>query len=150
MDLLHTLLYLSSLSYFSQDVLQFVNNLWITFCYVVLLIEIVGDAVELRIRIVAGLNLRTPLNHLRTIVRLNVFPLLGTDGKYVVVRHFGYPWTMGGVGAEQIAKMVLAGNFFAAQPLAVLPCAISCAWHSISGTILAGIYLKWDRMHEKK
>ena len=45
---------------------------------------------------------------------------------------------------------VLAGNFFAAQPLAVLPCAISCAWHSLSGTILAGIYLKWDRMHEKK
>ena len=44
---------------------------------------------------------------------------------------------------------VLAGNFFAAQPLAVLPCAISCAWHSISGTILAGIYLKWDKMHGK-
>lgn len=42
---------------------------------------------------------------------------------------------------------VLAGNFFAAQPLAVLPCAISCAWHSISGTILAGIYLKWDHLH---
>ena len=33
---------------------------------------------------------------------------------------------------------VLAGTFFAAQPLAVLPCAISCAWHSISGTVLAG------------
>ena len=61
-----------------------------------------------RKRIVAGLYLRTPLDHLRTIVRLDVFPLLGTDGKYVVVRHFGYPWTMGGVGAEQIAKMVLA------------------------------------------
>ena len=42
---------------------------------------------------------------------------------------------------------VLAGTFFAAQSLAVLPCAISCAWHSISGTILAGIYLKWDHMH---
>ena len=42
---------------------------------------------------------------------------------------------------------VLAGTFFAAQPLAVLPCAISCAWHSISGTILAGIYLQWDHMH---
>lgn len=42
---------------------------------------------------------------------------------------------------------VLAGTFFAAQPLAVLPCAISCAWHSISGTILAGIYLKWDHTH---
>lgn len=44
---------------------------------------------------------------------------------------------------------VLASNFFASQPLAVLPCAISCAWHSISGTILAGIYLKWDYMHGK-
>ena len=42
---------------------------------------------------------------------------------------------------------VLAGNFFASQPLAVLPCAISCAWHSISGTILAGIFLKWDQIH---
>lgn len=44
---------------------------------------------------------------------------------------------------------VLASNFFASQPLAVLPCAISCAWHSISGTILAGIYLKWDKAHGK-
>ena len=40
---------------------------------------------------------------------------------------------------------VLAGSFFAAQPLAVLPCAISCAWHSISGTILAGIFLRYDQ-----
>ena len=40
---------------------------------------------------------------------------------------------------------VLAGTFFAAQPLAVLPCAISCAWHSISGTILAGILLRFDK-----
>jgi BASS family bile acid:Na+ symporter len=45
---------------------------------------------------------------------------------------------------------VLAGNFFAAQPLAVLPCAISCAWHSISGTILAGLFLKADTRQEKK
>ncbi len=45
---------------------------------------------------------------------------------------------------------VLAGNFFAAQPLAVLPCAISCAWHSISGTILAGIFLRIDRYRAKK
>ena len=45
---------------------------------------------------------------------------------------------------------VLAGNFFAAQPLAVLPCAISCAWHSISGTILAGIFLKFDEKTENK
>lgn len=40
---------------------------------------------------------------------------------------------------------VLAATFFASQPLAVLPCAISCAWHSISGTILAGIYLARDK-----
>lgn len=41
---------------------------------------------------------------------------------------------------------VLASTFFAAQPLAILPCAISCAWHSISGTILAGIYLHFDKL----
>ncbi|MCR4583455.1 MAG: bile acid:sodium symporter family protein [Prevotella sp.] len=40
---------------------------------------------------------------------------------------------------------VLAGTFFAAQPLSVLPCAISCAWHSISGTILAGLFLKSEK-----
>ena len=43
---------------------------------------------------------------------------------------------------------VLAGTFFAAQPLALLPCAISCAWHSISGTILAGIFLRVDKRKE--
>ena len=44
----------------------------------------------------------------------------------------------------------LAANFFAAQPLAVLPCAISCVWHSVSGTILAGIYLRWDKIRKEK
>lgn len=39
----------------------------------------------------------------------------------------------------------LASVFFVAQPLAVLPCAISCAWHSISGTILAGLFLRTKR-----
>lgn len=96
------------LSYSSQDVLQLINYGRMSICYIILLIEIVGDAVELRKRIVAGLYLRTPLDHLGTIVRLDVFPLLGADGKYMVARHFGYPWTMGGVGAEQIAKMVPA------------------------------------------
>ena len=43
---------------------------------------------------------------------------------------------------------VLAGTFFAAQPLSVLPCAISCAWHSISGTILAGLFLRQDKNKE--
>ncbi|MBQ7419826.1 MAG: bile acid:sodium symporter family protein [Prevotella sp.] len=45
---------------------------------------------------------------------------------------------------------VLAGTFFAAQPLAVLPCAISCAWHSISGTILAGLFQQYDRRTGKQ
>lgn len=48
---------------------------------------------------------------------------------------------------------VLANNFFATQaaiaanPLAalsVIPCAISCAYHSISGTILAGLFARYD------
>ena len=66
-------------------------------------------------------------------------------------------WTAGRLARFNIAKKrtlsievgmqnaglatVLAGTFFAAQPLSVLPCAISCAWHSISGTILAGFFL---------
>ena len=45
---------------------------------------------------------------------------------------------------------VLAGTFFATQPLSVLPCAISCAWHSISGTILAGLFLRQDKIQESK
>ena len=69
-------------------------------------------------------------------------------------------WTAGRLARFNIAKKrtlsievgmqnaglatVLAGTFFAAQPLSVLPCAISCAWHSISGTILAGIFLFKD------
>ena len=39
----------------------------------------------------------------------------------------------------------LSSVFFAAQPLSVLPCAISCAWHSISGTILASLFLWFDK-----
>ena len=69
-------------------------------------------------------------------------------------------WTAGRLARFNIAKKrtlsievgmqnaglatVLAGTFFAAQPLSVLPCAISCAWHSISGTIMAGIFLHRD------
>ena len=37
----------------------------------------------------------------------------------------------------------LAMTFFVAtNPMAVVPCAISCAWHSISGTILAKLFAK--------
>lgn len=42
---------------------------------------------------------------------------------------------------------VLASTFFAVTcPLAVIPCALSCAWHSISGTILA----TWFRNRDGK
>lgn len=40
----------------------------------------------------------------------------------------------------------LASTFFMATcPLAVVPCAISCAWHSISGTILASLFARSDK-----
>lgn len=40
----------------------------------------------------------------------------------------------------------LAMTFFVAtNPMAVVPCAISCAWHSISGTILANIFAHQDK-----
>lgn len=54
---------------------------------------------------------------------------------------------------------VLSRNFMAtpamiaAQPLAALslvPCALSCAYHSISGTILAGLFLLADKRRERK
>lgn len=41
----------------------------------------------------------------------------------------------------------LAPQFF--DPLAVLPCAISCAYHSISGTILANLFSAYDRLRER-
>ncbi|OWV05097.1 bile acid:sodium symporter family protein [Fibrobacter sp. UWH3] len=53
---------------------------------------------------------------------------------------------------------VLAAGFFAnpeniaAHPeaaLCVVPCAISCAYHSISGTVLAGIFAKLDRKNSR-
>lgn len=52
---------------------------------------------------------------------------------------------------------VLARNFFAipaliaanpAAALAVIPCAVSCAYHSISGTILATLFKLSDRTHK--
>ena len=41
---------------------------------------------------------------------------------------------------------VLASTFFVVTcPLAVIPCAVSCAWHSISGTILASLFRAMDK-----
>ena len=44
----------------------------------------------------------------------------------------------------------LASAHFAAYPLAAVACAVSCVWHSISGTLLAGIYIHIDKVNEKK
>ncbi|MBP5366665.1 MAG: bile acid:sodium symporter family protein [Bacteroidales bacterium] len=45
----------------------------------------------------------------------------------------------------------LASNFFmATNPMAVVPCAISCAWHSISGTILANLFVRFDKGEKEK
>ena len=54
---------------------------------------------------------------------------------------------------------VLSRNFLATQAaiaanpmaaLSVIPCALSCAYHSISGTILAGLFLWYDKRKEKR
>ncbi len=45
---------------------------------------------------------------------------------------------------------VLASTFFVATcPLAVIPAAVSCAWHSISGTILATWFRSRDRKRDE-
>ena len=45
----------------------------------------------------------------------------------------------------------LAMTFFvASNPMSVVPCAISCAWHSISGTILANIFARKDKRLKAK
>ena len=42
----------------------------------------------------------------------------------------------------------LAMTFFVtSNPMAVVPCAISCAWHSISGTILANIFARQNKTY---
>ena len=45
---------------------------------------------------------------------------------------------------------VLANKHFEALPEAAVASAVSCVWHSISGTILAGIFVAYDRYCEKK
>ncbi len=45
---------------------------------------------------------------------------------------------------------VLAGQHFAAYPEAALISAVSCVWHSISGTILANLYARADLRKSEK
>lgn len=43
---------------------------------------------------------------------------------------------------------VLSSTFFmATNPLSIVPCAISCVWHSISGTILANLFARRDEIN---
>ena len=44
----------------------------------------------------------------------------------------------------------LATAHFAATPQAAIACAVSCVWHSISGTILAGIFAKFDERKQNR
>lgn len=44
-----------------------------------------------------------------------------------------------------LATSLAMSFFMATNPLAVVPCAISCAWHSISGTILANLFAMRDK-----
>ena len=41
---------------------------------------------------------------------------------------------------------VLAGRHFPSMPEAAVASAICCVWHSISGTLLAGVFNALDRM----
>ena len=41
---------------------------------------------------------------------------------------------------------VLAGRHFAALPEAAVASALCCVWHSVSGTLLAGVFNALDRM----
>ncbi|MDO4462267.1 MAG: bile acid:sodium symporter family protein [Bacteroidia bacterium] len=41
-----------------------------------------------------------------------------------------------------LATNLAATFFMTTNPLSIVPCAVSCAWHSISGTLLAGLFAK--------
>lgn len=69
---------------------------------------------------------------------------LGYLTGYTVGRLFGFSKAKNRTVSIEVGMQnaglatVLASTFFAVTcPLAVIPCALSCAWHSISGTILA-------------
>ncbi|MCQ2958756.1 MAG: bile acid:sodium symporter family protein [Bacteroidales bacterium] len=44
----------------------------------------------------------------------------------------------------------LASKHFAALPEAAVASAVSCVWHSISGTILANLFVEWDNFRKKQ
>ncbi|MBR5894836.1 MAG: bile acid:sodium symporter family protein [Akkermansia sp.] len=44
---------------------------------------------------------------------------------------------------------VLAGRHFPLLPEAAIAAAISCVWHSISGTLIAALFSLWDKRHRK-
>ena len=59
---------------------------------------------------------------------------------------------MQNAGMENVLENAFFANddILARNPeaiLCVVPCAISCAYHSISGTVLAGLYVKYDKRH---
>ena len=51
-------------------------------------------------------------------------------------------------GVEANCAVVVAR--FVARPESAIICAVSCTWHSISGTLLAGAFALKDKMAAKK
>ena len=49
-----------------------------------------------------------------------------------------------------LATNLSSAFFMATCPLAVVPCAISCAWHSLSGTLLATFFARRDKRATRK
>lgn len=64
--------------------------------------------------------------------------------------HFGVPKKRTisievGMQNAGLATNLSSAFFMATNPLSVVPCALSCVWHSISGTLLAGLFSKFGK-----
>ena len=46
-------------------------------------------------------------------------------------------------------KLATTTALFASTPESAIICAVSCTWHSISGTLLAGLFAMHDKRKEK-
>ena len=44
----------------------------------------------------------------------------------------------------------LASSYFQSLPEAAIASAVSCVWHSITGTLLAGLFIMIDNLKQKK
>ena len=54
------------------------------------------------------------------------------------------------VAADLATNLATTTAQFASTPESAIICAVSCTWHSISGTLLAGAFALKDKMAAKK